>query len=198
MKRRNMGKLIVGIASLVLLLVAVKMASPGVRRGREFAEPGKEVALQGATPVSQQGSDVEGIILGKVPNQPIELVKLQFVREGDRSGNLLIEIENKTEKPVAFVRYWLLPMPCRQYNIGNLFIDYGLEGSVKSKTANGASIAPHQKTTIEVKRNKVERYLKPTGPASMPCRPNDPWEKPALSLRKVLFSDGSEWDLARH
>jgi hypothetical protein len=198
MMRRNMGKLIVGVASLILLVVSVSMASHRMGRGGEFAQSGKEPVLQSGTPVSKQANEAEGIILGKVPGQPIEVVKIQIVREGDQSGNLLMEIENKTDKSVTFARYWLVSMPCRQYNISALFIDYGLEGSVKNKIANGdASLAPHQKTTIQVKRDKVERYLKPTGPASMPCRPNDPWEKPALSLRKVRFADGSVWDLTK-
>jgi len=188
-----MVKVIVAVACLALLLVGLRIAGRRLERRDGFAQSRKDAALQSSTPVGQQANEAEGIILGKVPGQPIEIVRVQIVREGDQSGDLLLEIENKTDKPVTFARYWLVPMPCRQYNIGDLFIDYGLEESVRSD----ASLASHQKTTLEVKHDKVERYLKPTGTASMPCRPNDPWEKPALSLRKVRFADGSVWDLSK-
>ena len=194
---KNMGKLIVGVACLALLLVAVRMASHGLGREREFAQPKKEAASQ-STPVVQQANAVEEIILGKAPDEPIGVVRMQLIREGDHAGNLLLEVENKSETSVTFVRYWLLPMPCRQYDIGNLSIVYGDERSPTKKPIDGRSIlAPHQKATIEVESEKLKRYLKPKGTASMGCRPDDPEEKPHLSLWEVHFADGSVWDISK-
>ncbi len=197
MKKENLRTLIVGIAFSVLFVgvvgIVLLRSAPEIRLDQNTHNAVDDIAA-----VRQQPDQAEGIILGKVPGQPIEIVSVQIVREGDQAGNLLLQIENKTDKPVTFARYWLVPMPCRQYKIGDLFIDYGHEESGRGKISKGdASMAPHQNATLEVKRDKVERYLKQTGPASMPCRLNDPWEKPALSLRQVRFADGSVWDLSK-
>src|SRR5258707_2353182 len=196
MKKQNLGRLIVGIAFLVLLIGVVGIIL--LRSGRRIRQyQNTHNAVDNIASVSQQTDEAEGIILGKVPGQPIELVKVKLVREGEQRGDLLMEIENKSEKAVAFVAYSLLSMPCRQYDVYALPIEYGVESPAKKSINRDGTLAPHQKTTLEVKRGKAERYLKPTGPASMPCRPNDPWEKPALSLRKVRFTDGSVWDVTK-
>lgn len=196
MKRQNLGRLIVGLAFLGLLVgvVGVILLRPrrGIRLDQNTHNAGDNVAS-----VRQQPDEAEGIILGKVSDQPIELVRLELVREGDRRGDLLMEIENKSEKAVAFVGYALLSMPCRQYDLYGWPIEYGVESPAKKSINRDSTLAPHEKATMRVDRIKVDQYLKPTGRASMDCRANDPWEKPALSLRTVRFADGTIWDISK-
>jgi hypothetical protein len=204
MKKHNPGRLIVGIAFLVLLVGVVGIILLRSRRGIR-QDQNTHNAVDNLASVSQQPDEAEGIILGKVPDQPIELVRLELVRGGEQRGNLLMEIENKSEKAVSFVEYALLSMPCRQYDLYALPIEYGVESPEPKKSINEAkksinkdnTLAPHKKATIRVESIKIDQYLKPTGRASMDCRPNNPWEKPALSLRKVRFADGSVWDISK-
>ncbi len=102
MKKQNLGRLIVGIAFLVLLIgvVGIILLRSG-RRIRQDQNTHNEV--DNIASVSQQTDEAEGIILGKVPGQPIELVKVKLVREGEQRGDLLMEIENKSEKAVAAI-----------------------------------------------------------------------------------------------
>jgi hypothetical protein len=90
---------------------------------------------------------------------------------------------------------WLLPMPCLQYNFGNLFIEYGGEASSRNRSINSeGSLLSHQKAKIEVSREKLTSYLNPNTPASSNCQPSDPEEKSHLYLREVRFSDGQVWE----
>lgn len=197
MKKQNLERLIVGIAFLVLLVGVVGIILLRSGRGIRLNQNTQNV-VDNVASVPQQPDVAEGIILGKVPGQPIELVKVKLVREGEQRGDLLMEIENKSEKPVAFVEYWLGSMPCRQYDLYAWPIEYGVENPVATKAISGEStLAPHEKATMSVASIKLDQYLHPTGRASMDCRANDPWEKPALSLRKVRFADGSVWDVTK-
>jgi hypothetical protein len=197
MKKQNPGIVIVGIAFLVLLVGVVGIIL--LRSGRGIRlDQNRHNAVDNIASVPQQPDEAEGIIMAKVPDQPIELVRLELIRGGDQRGDLLLEIENKSENPITFVEYWLLAMPCRQYDLHAWPIEYGVEGPVTKKSINrDSTLAPHEKATIRVESIKVDQYLKPTGRASMDCRANDPWGKPALSLRKVRFADGSVWDVTK-
>jgi hypothetical protein len=197
MKKQNLVRLIVGIAFLVLLVGVVGIIL--LRSGRGIRlDQNSDNAVDNIASVPQQPDEAEGIIMAKVPEQPIELVRLELIRGGDQRGDLLLEIENKSEKPITFVEYSLLAMPCRQYDLYALPVEYGVEGPVAKKSINrDSTLAPHEKAKIRVESIKVDQYLKPTGRASMDCRANDPWGKPALSLRKVRFADGSVWDVTK-
>src|SRR5258708_19007890 len=196
MKKRNLGRIIVGISFLILFVGVVGIIL--LRSGRRARlDQNTHEAIDNLASVSQQPDQAEGIILGKVPGQPIELVKVELVREGDHRGDLLLEIENKSEKAVAFVEYGHSSKHCRTYDLYDFPIEYGVERPVANKSISEESIlAPHEKTTIRVESIKVDKYLKPTGRSSLDCRANDPWEKPGLLLHKVRFADGSVWELS--
>lgn len=187
-----MAKIIIGLACGVLIVVFARIE---VLKSRVDSSEHNEKRTSAALSV-QQSRPFDAIIVGRASDEPVAVVKMELVREGEREGNLDLEIENKSEKTISFVRYWLLPMPCRQYNTGNLFLDYGQKSSsTKGSEDSGSQLLPHQKGSLEVSKKDLDRYLKPNLPASADCRIDDPEEKPHLYLREVRFSDRTVWDV---
>ena len=128
---------------------------------------------------------------------PVSLVGLQFLREGVRKGDLQIQIKNVSEKPIKAVHYWLAPMPCRQYDMPDLIIAYGESELSGSKTINSADsiLTPNQTANVLVKRKDLEDYMNPKRPSNR-CS-HDPDEKPRLFLAKVVFADGTAWEIGK-
>ena len=189
-----MAKIIIGLACGGIIVVFARIE---VLKSRVSSSDHNEDRTSNRLSV-QQSSPFDAIISGRASDEPVGVEKMELVREGERAGNLDIEIENKSEKTISFVRYWLLPMPCRQYNTGNLFLDYGQKSSsTKGSEDSGSQLLPHQKGSLEVSKKDLDRYLKPNVPASADCQLDDPEEKPHLYLREVRFSDGTVWDVSK-
>jgi hypothetical protein len=141
-----------------------------------------------------QGEET-GIILTNAPAQPIALVGMRLVKEGENKGDLLLEIQNTSGRSVKAVQYWLAPMPCQQFQMPTLFIEYGDAGPTDSQQTKPAApeLNSGQRAVLTVKGERLEKYLHPQ--VRKDCSAD---EKPRLFLGKVHFTDGSAWDFSQH
>jgi len=137
------------------------------------------------------------ILLARQSDIPVSVVDMQFLKEGAGQGNLQIQIKNVSQKPIKAVRYWLSPMPCRQYDMPSLLIDYGDSKLLGSKNVRPADpiLNPGQNANLFVERKQLEDYLNPKRPSDK-CWP-EPEEKPHLFLAEVLFDDGTAWKIGK-
>jgi hypothetical protein len=137
------------------------------------------------------------IVLALDSGLPVVVAGLQFVGEGARKGDLQIQIKNASEKPIKSVRYWLAPMPCRQYDMPDLVLIYGETKASGTKAVNAADpiLIPNQTANILVERRDLEDYLEPKRPS--PLCSSRPKEKPHLFLAEVVFADGTAWKIGK-
>jgi hypothetical protein len=132
-------------------------------------------------------SDVIKIV--RAPNEPVNIVDIRFANTGD----LIVEVDNTSSKPIIFVGYVLSPFdrcPKSDHPMA-LWVGYG-DWSVLSNDSShkiDPPVGPSHKVTLTVSRKAYEGILSSQKSAKCPSS-----AKPELYLNKVAFSDGSGWE----
>ena len=184
-------KRIIVCLTVTLLTFAVGVA---VALNLQLLKRSNETNLNVASGLPSQRSSIpptyqaDVLKLVRAPNEPVSILEIRFANSGD----LLIDIENISPKPMIFAGYVLAPFdrcPKTDHPMA-VWIGYG-DWSVIS--GNGihkidAPIDPAHKVTLTVSRKVYDEILNSQKLAK--CISS---AKPELYLDKVAFNDGSGW-----
>ncbi len=150
---------------------------------------GVESRLPSQTSSVARNYQSEVLTIIRAPNEPVNIVDIRFANAGD----LFIEVENTSSKPIIFVGYVLSPFdrcPKSDHPMA-LWVGYG-DWRVLSNDSNhkiDPPVDPNSKVTLTVSRKAYEGILNSQKSAKCPSS-----AKPELYLNKVAFDDGSGWE----
>jgi len=149
--------LVVG-AMLTLIIVSVVRIKQAASSHSQLSQAKASMPLDSKNILAGQGDLEQKIVVSHAPNEPISLVEMRLIKEGEKKGDIVLEIENVTNRPVKAARYWLVPMPCRQYQTPTLFVDYGDLKLLNSNasTPSEPTLNPGQRVSLVVGRNDLE------------------------------------------
>lgn len=126
--------------------------------------------------------------IARAPNEPVRVADTRI----DKTGDLLIEVENGSSQPVTLIRYYLAHADCpKSVKPFAYLIGYGdrsaSSGNGESKTEQ--PLAPHSRATLRVAQKTYKGIL--NAQKLWKCASS---AKPKLILRQVTFKDRSGWE----
>ncbi len=186
MKRRLIYLTIAALTFAVGLVVAINFHFlRGTDKSDVGAPPVASEKVVRAVPAFQ--SDLLNIV--RAPDEPLNIVDIRL--GNSKSGDLIIEVENISSKPVTFIGYTLAPAddcPKSDHPLA-FWVGYGDWSVLPGDGERGVDppVNPNHKVTLTFSRYggilKYHRWAK--CPAGV---------KPDLYLNKVAFSDGTGWE----
>ena len=125
--------------------------------------------------------------ISRAPNEPVTVVDARI----DKTGDLIIEVENISSRPVTYIGYYLAPAVCpKSVKPAAYWVGYGDQSvlSSTSKHKTDLPLDPSRKVTLTVSQKVYKGILKFQKSAN--CASS---AKPELNLSRVVFNDRSGW-----
>jgi hypothetical protein len=137
--------------------------------------------------------DIESFLkILRAPNEQVRVIGVRHATSVQLNpGDLLIDIENLSEKPIRFIYYTLAPADCPSSDHPVSFgVGYGDWSAVSPrKTTTDSPIPAHGRREISFPASIYSGFL--NYQKSHGCSPR---QRPELTLDKVAFCDGTGWE----